>query len=82
MQRIRRQSTFAGVKRPFVPSMTPEFEAQVIDTLEAIEHTLTAIDHNIEVGVQALQQQAQSAALQAQALTAISHLLPRLVGKG
>jgi hypothetical protein len=43
-----------------------------MDTLEAIAHTLTAIDHNIEIGMQAIQ--AQNNALQniARALAVIA----------
>jgi len=61
MARIRR-SPHPGVARPFQPSLHTEFPDQTIDTLEAIEHTLTAIDHNLELGVVALQSIAKSLA--------------------
>jgi hypothetical protein len=61
MNRMRRQP-YPGLSRPFEPSLHSEFDQQAIDTLEAIAHTLTAIDHNLELGVQALQRIASSVA--------------------
>ncbi len=61
LNRIRRQP-YPGLTRPFEPSLHSEFDQQAIDTLEAIAHTLTAIDHNLEIGVQALQGIASSVA--------------------
>jgi hypothetical protein len=48
MVRIRRPG-LQGIKRPYQPQITKDLTEQAVDALEAIAHSLSAIDHNLEV---------------------------------
>jgi hypothetical protein len=56
-----------GVKRPFNPALTTVEEERHGDALDHIAHTLTAIDHNLEVLTNAI--------------TALTHALPNMLRK-